>query len=491
MRSLANKIKTRLTNCTALQLQCTGLGLICFVFMFAIRYKSVWGWDDLSYLKNIYRGIPSDLLLGRPGFMYPFIAVWQIVKALGGSLYFVEDVIRFSNMIFLSAAYVYVFKILSTLKFSVRLSFLTVLILLSEFSFSIISSRIGDSALMYFCLAASYYYFLTAHENNSVKKLLLSAFLFGYAFLVREPALFYFPFFIIMTAYLKNQKKLFSLKQYIWATGVAFAICIVPITFIFLNDSTRFIANFLRSSASGYQVSAYSLWENIKVLSEQQINLMLLPAVVFGFICFFKKVGAKYASGFAACCLLPLTITLFVSDRGYLHEPRLFMGLFFLNSFCIAFLIESLTAQAIGPRQKKLVLAASVIAATFVSFARFIPQYRADLAELAVSERYYDSIKPLLGREVTLIIGKETLYVLYRGMADGVPPSIISPGWSWPTGRLVEVVKTLLLQKRTVIYDPNARSYMGEKRNRDLDELTASFNLVETTNGFVQVNSKP
>lgn len=491
MQSLLQKIKTRFNNCTALQLECVGLGLISFIFMFVIRYKGVWHWDDLTYLKNIYLGLPSELLLGRPGFMYPLIVIWHLVKNLGTSFYFIEDLIRFTNMIFLSAAYVYIFRILIALKFSKRFSFLTIVILLSEFSFSVVGSRVGDSALMYFCIAASYYYFLTAHETNNLKKLLLSAFLFGYAFLVREPALFYFPFFVILIAYFKSQKKLFSLKYYIGAAGTAFVAAVVPIVLMFLNDRKRFVANLLHSSINGYQVSSSGLWENIVLLGEQQINFLLLPAVICGLILFFRRFGPKYTGGILICCLLPLAITFVVSNRDFLYEARLFFGLFFLNSFCIAFLIEAVATRVSDSRVKIVVLAALVGVATIISFTRFIPRYRSELAELSTSENYYEKIKPLLGRQVTLIIGRETYYVLYRGMADGVPPSIISPGWSWPTGSLVEVVNALLGRKMTVIYDPNSRDYMSAKRQKDLDEMTATFSLNETTNGFMQVNFKP
>lgn len=490
MRSLSEKIKNRFSNCTALQWQSIALGLACFAFMFLIRYKGVWNWDDVAYLKNIVRGLPSDLLLGRPGFMYPFIWLWWIVKSFGVSFYFIEDTIRIAGIFFLTGAYVLLFRLMVALKFSTRVSLLTVLFLLSELSFSIISSRITDSAMMYLCIMASYYFFVRAHQTQNFKKLVLAAFFFAYAFLTREPALIHFPFYLVLLIYFYNTKETFRLKEYILAAALFLAVCIVPVILMSLYYGSYYTETLRFSSSSAYRIDVSDLLIKADTIVKTHVNYILLPVALAGLVILFKRSGWRFSCGLLATCLIPLTFIMFFPNNGLVMEPRLFMGFFFMVALGAAYLIDAVGPLIANNRYLKVAITTAAVVIMYVSGTRFLPQYRADIAQIQYLENYYESIKPLINKDVVIIIGEETLYVGYRGQVEGIGPYFISPGWSWPTGKLVEKLNKALSENLTVIYDPQGRKYLEAKRAKDLDEMAATFNLTETKNGFIQVTLK-
>jgi len=490
MRLFTEKIKTRFSNCTALQLQSFGLGFLCFVFLFVFRYQSVWHWDDVAYLKNIIRGLPSDLLLGRPGFMYPFIWLWFVIKNFNISFYFVEAVIRIAGIVFLSGAYVFLYRLLVVLRVSARVSFLTVLFLLTELSFSIISSRATDTPLMYLALIASYYFFAQAHEQKSAKRLFVAALLFSYAFLTREPALFHFPFYVIMLFYYYRRGALFSFGKYLTSAALFTAVCISVPLIMLLYYGSYYTETLQYSIAKAYSPDLSDLLSKVQVFYDVQVNLILLPLGLGGVIVLIRQKGLQFFLGVIAAACVPLLFNLFFSGHALMTEPRLFLGYFFIVALGVAFFIDALASLIHGRRFKISAIVTACAVVSFVLVTRFLPQYNADLSRIAHLVNYYESIKPLLGKDTVIIIGDETLYVAYRAHADGKPSYFISPGWSWPTGQLVEIINNVLSKNLTVVYDPRSRTYQQKKREKDLDEMTATFNLMETQNGFVLVTRK-
>jgi 4-amino-4-deoxy-L-arabinose transferase-like glycosyltransferase len=369
------------------------------------------------------------------------------------------------------------------------MSFLTVLFLLSEFSFSIISSRVTDSALMYLCLTASYYLFVRAHQEISFKKLLIAAALASYAFLTREPALFYFPFYLIFLLYFYRRDKLFSLKQYFAGAGLFLGLCLAVPGIMMLYYGSQYIDTLRFSSAHGYTPQLSGIVIKARYFWDAHVNLILLPVAVAGLAILWIRQGWRFVAGLISVCFVPLLIILLVSEEALMLEPRIFMGYFFVMAFGLAYLTD-VVAQFIYYTYRPFAIGAACIIFTYISAVRFLPDYRADLSKIQYLENYYESIKPLINKDVVIIIGEETLYVGYRGQADGIGPYFISPGWSWPTGKLVERLNKLLSENLTVIYDPRTRHYQAAKRSKDLDEMTETFTLTETKNGFIQVTLK-
>ncbi len=490
MRLLCDKIKNRLSNCTALQLLSWCLGFVCFALMFAFRYTDAWQWDDITYLRYILKGQPTDLLLGRPGFMFPYIWLWMFLHNLFEVQFLViENLIRILNIVFLTLAYVLLFRLLVAVKVSLRIAALTVLFILSELSFSIISSRMSDSALMYMLVLASYLLFVLAHERQNSRYLIGASLLFAYAFLVREPALVYFPFYIVCLVDFYRQKKLFPLKKYLKSGFLFLTICVsVPLILLAVYGKL-YMYNF-KISAPAYYFSISDLLQKFQLLWKSQINLTTFPLAILGLVLSIKSNGVRRLSGFVISGIASIPFFLPFAELELVVEPRLYMGLFFVVAFGLANLIDFVVKEISSLVFKTVLIATFSSAFMYISYLRFVPEYLSDLQQLSEQKKYYESIKPLLVPNATIIVGLETIYLDYRSTIDGVPIYFISPGWSWPTGKLIARVNKALSNGYIVIYDPKSRKTFRLKREKDLNEMEAAFKLTATKNGFVLVSSK-
>lgn len=485
---MADKIKTSLEKCTALQIWTGLIFVICFIFFWVIR-QSTHEWDDFSYLSDILNGRHINILLGRTGYAFLFGALWKLQLALGIPGLTLDVLIRNFNILFLALSYSLIFRILIYFKISIKTAVLTILLLIAELSFSVVSSRVTDSALMYFSVLASYYAFLIAHERKSLKLLFTSAGLFGYAFLVRESALFFFWFFGIAIAYFQSRDLRFQRKKYLESFLVFLFIAISGPLFLVFNYQDTFVRQFKLSLLNGSFTDSLNIVGRLLLLCQSQINLITVVPAILGFIIFLRKAERFWLISFLLICLAPVFITISVVNGDALIEPRLYLGLFLTLAFFQANAVVYLSNFFKG--RIKYILQIVIAAILFgLSFERYWEQYQAEKKKAEQYNEYYSELKPFLVNEVVLILGSESAVVKYRAMSDGFNPVSISPGWSWPKGKLNQVIEDNLEVGRKVIYDPRSSAYRRVAREEDLKKMTERFQLQDIGSGFVGVRYK-
>ncbi len=459
--------------------------------MFAIRYTGPWHYDDIAYLRYLFDGLPINLLLGRPGFMFPLIWLWHILRdVFGAQFYFMEATIRMANISFLAFSYVLLFRILVAVQVPLRTAFLTVLFILSEFSFSVVSSRVTDTPMMFVFVFSSYLFFMAAHEQQKPRYLTISALLFAYSILVREPAVFYFPFFLVMMVSYYRKNKLFTLKKYIKDGLLFLAPLITAPALLLLFFTDIYIANFKISSPT-YYFTTVGLIHKFQIIWETQFNHITLPIALLGLAIFLKTQGWRRFLAFGVAAPFSILLFIFFAENELVEEARLFLGLFCFLSLGLAIFINYVTDKIPQTLFRRTVLCIACAIAMYISYIRFVPKYEDDLREMVRQEKYYERIKPVLtSPNSILILGDESTYVHYRTQADNIECFLIYPGMYWPTGRLVTWIKSLLAKNLVVIYDPEGRKAHRKKREPDLNEMAETFKLTPIENGFIQVSLK-
>ena len=463
------------------------LGLFCLIFLYGIRLPDTWNWDDFSYLLNIMLQRPSGLLLGRSGFTFPIEAIWYYTKPLGFSFSFVEEFIRHANIWILTLTYLLLFKILQYLKFSPFVSAICILLLLSELSFSTISSRVMDSPLMYLALVSSLYLFITSHNKQNKGMLYLSGFLCGYSLLIREPAVLYWPIFLVFFYLFKKENLLYTKKTYL------LFFCIIALTsasgplILYLMDGDEFINNFNHSFQNAKYFIPTTLSDILNTFLNSHLNYYTLPIGILGLYLYAGKTEHKNKIfAIAILCLFPVILSFFILSVDAVKESRFFFTYFLLNALGQSFLVDHLRKY-----YKNHFITFFIVLTLFIAnFYRCIPEYLSEKNIVARQNNYYEKIRPLLSPDTVFILGYETQMVRYRGLLEGIRVRTISPGWSWPKGLLVEDIKSLILNNRKVIYDSNAADYNPE-RKADLEQMAQQFRLIEIYDGFYRIESKP
>lgn len=464
------------------------VGISCFICFLFFRIPGSYVWDDLTYLMNIHDSRYSFFILGRPGFTLLFGLLWYFAKNLGLNFYSFEVFIQICNIAFLSLTYVYIFKLLNFFQAQIGTALLAIALLLSELSFTAISSRVIDSQLMYLMTAASYYYFLKSHENSNAKLLYTSAACAAYAFLAREPGAFFWILFFPFYLFFRKQKMSFPTKNYLTFLALLILLSLSGPLYLYIMYREGYLKDISHSLTTTDYLRPIGFSNVVRIVFESQINLFTFPISIFGFYFLLKKHGTKWITGFLAVCLIPVLITVAILEDEALYESRFYFGLFIALAFFQAHLIEALFYKFKSRLKLAVGLCASVFFLTaYFSFTRSLDKYNFEKSETARLNFYYENLKPFLQNDVVTILGFESQYVKLRSKIDKLKVKVIMPGISWPKDRLVEELDAHLKNGKTVIYDSNTRRYLSSRRESDLKKMTDRFTLENLDGGFVKV----
>lgn len=412
----------------------------------------VMDWDGFDYINNIYEGHRSGLLLGRLGFIYFFIPLWQLLNVLGMHILDFHHVMRLFNIVFMIGSVVLVYLLAKHL-FNRRIGLASALFFL--FSRDVLGSGtdIITEPMMLFLLLASYYTFMLAHKGKNT--LLVSGILFGWSFAVREAALFGILFF---PAYVLYAGKL-PYWEYVKAALLAGCVIMLGPLLVYLAEGNAYLENI--AATSGHNVWTFSFARITETLTILQEGFMLLPLAAVGLVALLWQ---REKHGWVIMALL--TPTIVFTFYGILNE-RFFLSSYVLLAILVAILVDRI-------RSKRAFVGVVVLLLTIqgVFFVGDLWEQRQESIEM---QEYGAALLKYPDNAVFLIGKRSALLGMYYAPLTGMEREVIWSGWDWPGDDLDSIVGQHLQNGKPVIVD--ARWYTDEAEIEDIQRILAMYNV--------------
>ena len=159
------------------------LVIFSFLLFYYFRLDFIREWDTFGYIQNIYYHSRSGLDLGRPGFIYFFIPIWELC-----SKFFKMPILEFyhvvlvADLIFSSLTIPLVYLITKRITRNKLIALGSAIILIFSKDFIRFAGDTLIEPMMIFVIVLSYFLYVKSIDKKSLFYFYLSAFIFGYAF---------------------------------------------------------------------------------------------------------------------------------------------------------------------------------------------------------------------------------------------------------------------------------------------------------------------
>jgi len=478
------------------------LTLFSFILLYYFKKSFPVTWDDFRYIEKIYLHERSNLLLGRPGFVYFFMAIWDILRTLFNlSIFEFHHVVRLFNIAFGSLTVLFLYLTVKKIFKNDLIAMGSALIFLFSMDFIRFNSYIITEPMMLFFVILSFYFYTVAFEKKKPIYLYLSAFLFGYAFEVHEPALFFilfFPAFYIC----KKDLKIFSSKNYLVFVAIMLITALSGPLLIYLNEGQGYIESIAHVLSMDKTLTLSSSINSFSPLFTEKVayayNLLrsdfgcpsLLFALLGAFVLLFKK---RYKE-------LLIVLSLFVPDIIFTFyangTTRYFISGYFALSMLASVFLFYLTAGICRSlnisKYRKHVFFLFLFVLLCFNFINF--------HNLWVNEANYTKHLESLGLNLTknfpaentvFLLGDEKSPLIdYYLVLSNSKQEVICSGWEWPSQKLNETIMNYLSENKTIVVDTNLSQFSIEEQREEMEQLISSYELENASMGLFIIKEK-
>ena len=459
------------------------LAVLSFLLFYYFKLHFIINWDNFSYIQNIYAHLKNQLGLGRLGFIYFFIPIWELC-----SKFFKMPILKFyhvvmiTNFIFLSLTVLLVYSVTKSITRNKLIALGSAIILTFSRDFIGLAGNVFTEPMMIFMIILSYFCYVVAINKKSLFYFYLSAFIFGYAFEVKEVALFsilFFPAFLLT----RREPKYFSVKNYLLFILIFFVTALIMPCYFYFKEGNNYIHDIIRSAS--WNKLILSNWQQVYDVMKYGFGILLFPLAGF-IILLLRRKFTKLLIIFTL--FTPSIIFSFYGCRDKRYFVFAYISLSILTAYCFFYIIQY--AKLILRFSKKhsiLYFSILLICLASWNFAHFYRPLIEDKEYSRYLQGYGLKLLSSFPENTVFIIGdRSALMGHYYIPLTKSRKDLIWSGWDWPGKRLGEVVERYLSNGKKIIIDLDGfRWYRHEKQ--DLMKLISSYRTKKAACNFIEL----
>jgi len=460
------------------------LTIFSFLLFYYFKPDFMTDWDAIGYIKNISDHCRSGMGLGRVGFIYFYIPIWDAcINLLKVPLLEAYHVVMFVNLCFSSLTIGIVYLLVGKVFRNKQVAFASAVVLIFSRAYISIAAQPLTEPMMIFLVMLSFFLFVLSTEKKNLLFFYLSAFIFGFAFEVKEAAMLsvlFFPAFI----FTRKEADFLSLKEYLlFITIVLLTAFSMPLYF-YLKDSVKYIHDI--RYASSFDSFNFGDWQEIYYNLRAGFGILWLP-LVGGLFLWLRKEFNKIL--IILSLVVPNVVFSLYGSRVARYFVLGYIPLAILSAYCFFYGIGYLRKLFNFSRIDfiRLFLCGVLILAVY----NLNVFYRPMMKEIRDAENFKEHGLMLLNKfsnNTTYITGEHsTLMQHYYIPLTRSKKRVIACGWDWPKNNLGKVVERHLLKGRRVIIDLDGfrRIYFNEVR--DVIKLMSMYKLKQLDANFIEL----
>ena len=461
------------------------LAIFSFLLFYYFKLDFIINWDSFSCIQNIRTHSRGFLGLGRLGFIYFFIPIWELCsKFFKMSILEFYKVIIATNLIFSFLTVVLVYLVTKRIARNKLIALASAITLIFSRAFIRLAGNTLIEPMMIFMIILSYFCYVAAINKKNLFYFYLSAFIFGYAFEVKEVAvlsILFFPAFLLT----RSESKYFSIKNHLLFILIFLvAAFIIPFCF-YLKDGSTYIHDTI------YVVSQnkfnFSHLKDVYIIMKYGFGVLLFPVVGF-IILLVRKEFSKLLVIFAL--FAPSIIFSFYGCRDYRYFVFGYISLSILTAYCLFYIIEySKLILRFSNKNLSLYFSILLICLALYNFTNFYRPLIRDKEYSRYSQDYGLRLLNGFPENTVFIIGIcSALMGHYYIPLTKSKKDLIWSGWSWPHKRLGKVVEHYLSCRKRVIIDLDKFQHQSlQNEKQDLIKLMALYKTKEVGTGLVEL----
>jgi hypothetical protein len=463
------------------------LGIFAFILIyyykkpFIIEGAGPLDWDGYSYLRNIYDHKIAPLMIGRMGFVYFFAIIWDIFKIFNFSILNFHHVVRFMNIVFASLTIVFFYLMIKRIFNNKLIGLGSSLLLLFSKDFINYSGRVYAEAMMIFFIVLSFFFFTKSFESSKVWQLYLAAFLFGFAFEVRESALFSILFFLVFFIFKKS--KSFTIKNYFIFCVIMFVTAVTGPLVVYLIKGQDYINQILYWINFRKDISYPLIYRLVRVYNNiiDGFGMLILPLI--GTIIMFIK--RKYKELLIAVSLaLPIITFTFYGHMAERFFIVGYLGLSLLASAAIFYLIDYFSFLKNKRIFVYLLILFILLGSNFFNFHNELIREQKYAKQV---EQYGLHLLNDFPENSLLIVGARSNLMKYYTHLTNSKKEIIGPDKK-SVENINQTFREKLSINKTIIFDPSQFYFLGAREN--IIELISFYDYEKNSDGFYIIENE-
>ena len=442
--------------------------LILFIISIIIinHYKAPFlhFWDEYLYIKIIISQDIKSYTFPRAAYFEFYAFIWKIVRHFNADPFEFHNTMRTINIIFASAAismnYLFINSLTKKRIFAVGTS----LLLLSTPFYIRYSGTTLQEIMMLFFIILSFYLFTSAIKENKIYRLYLAAISFGIACSVREQAIAFLLFFIVL-GLAEPKGRQIAKKAYLLAAITYIASFLVPIMYTYHKDSYfSGIIHYIKLTRS-YGVIDSLTTESvsthislvIKSLTMSSGNIIFMLSLL-GLILLYDKNKPKELA-YILTLFVPVTILIFFGGHTPRHYLCTLLGLTISAMYAIEIISKSIVSNT--KIRKSIILLAVVLLIFSCNIHTADTRINNENKDIVHYKAYWEQISTEFPNNTVFMIGHNTAIMKYYstlGHSNNTILMVNYPGNSGPLEpkskeELEQTINSYLSQNKTIIID--------------------------------------
>ena len=462
------------------------LVIFSFLLFYYFKLDFITEWDSYGYLIDIHGHFKSSLFLGRFGFISFFMLIWELCsKFYKMPILNFYHVIIFVNLIFSSLTILLVYLITKKITRNKLVGFGSALILIFSKDFIRYAGNTLIEPMMIFMTVLSFFLFITAINKKNLFCFYLSAFIFGYAFEVKEAAILsilFFPAFLLT----KSESKYFTVKNYLFFILIFLETAFIMPFYWYLKDRNKYIYDIVYYAQHNNRF-IFSYWQEVYNIMKHGFGILLLPLMGLIILLLRKKFTRLLL---IITLFIPNIIFSFYGDRVERYFVFGYISLSILTAYCFYYIVEYF--KLIIKSFKSVLSVCFLILLILWSSWNFTGFYNS-----LINDKVYSKYLEEYGLRLLYIFPENTVFILgdhtalmdqYYIRFNGSQKKTIWPGWTWPHEGLRKVIENYLSCNKRIIIDFSGfirPSIQAEKQ--DILKLLPSYKVKILSENIIEL----
>ena len=459
------------------------LVIFSFLLFYYFRLDFIREWDTFGYIQNIYYHSRSGLDLGRPGFIYFFIPIWELC-----SKFFKMPILEFyhvvlvADLIFSSLTIPLVYLITKRITRNKLIALASAIILIFSKDFIRFAGDTLIEPMMIFVIVLSYFLYVKSIDKKSLFYFYLSAFIFGYAFEVKEVALFSIFFFpaLLLT---RSESKYFSVKNHLFFILIFLVTALIMPVYFYAREGNRYIRDILLTSS--WNKLNFSNWQQVYDIMKCGFGILLFPLI--GFIVLLLR-SKFYKLLVIFTLFIPNIIFSFYGHRESRYFVLGYISLSILTAYCFFYIVQYSKFVLRLPNKHLSVYFYIILMCLALYNSIYFYQPLIANKEYAKSLRIHGlMLLNSFPENTVFIVGVySALMGQYYIPLTRSRKQLIWSGWNWPHKRLEKVVGRYLSHGKRIIIDLDGFQWRQDEK-QDVARLIASYKTKEAGNNLIEL----
>jgi len=425
--------------------------------------------------------------MGRSGFIYFFVPIWELSRILFKTPPLERyHVVILVNLVFSSLTVWLVYSVTKKISRNTLIAYASAIILIFSKDFISLAGNTFTEPMMIFMIFLSYWCYLNAIDKKSISFFYLSAFLFGYAFEIKEAALLSILFFPALH-FTRFRSKYFRAKNYFLFILIFIITGLMAPVYFYLIEGNNYVHHVIDVA----EISKFNFadWQQTYTIMRHGFGILLFPLA--GLIALLLRKKAT-----ESLILFSLIAPNIIFSIYGTRDERYFVFGYIALSVLTAYAFFYITQYArfilkIPPKYAFHCFSILLIILVAYNFAVF---YR----PLIKDNEYSKKLKSY-GSQLIYNYPKNTVFILgeysalmggYYNPLSGSNNEVIWSGVTWPHKELSKVVAQYLSQRKMIIIDLDGFNGWWQYDKPDVLELMSLYKCKRVAGHFIELTNK-